>query len=290
MKIKQLNLQSTTFQSFNIRRDTIPQHHNIWHYHEELEFIIVLKGTGKLFVGDCIKDFTAGDSFLIGSHIPHYWLFDTAEQVADTKDRLIDCIVIHFKQNCLGNDFIHLPESNSLKELMMDAKRVLHTQVDSGHTLGLLFEQTLESTSLVKVISLLQTLWAFKKLAPTPLISREYVIVHHSEDVRRMNIVMEFIRENFAAKVELNELAQLAQMTKNSFSRYFKQKTGKTPMQLIFELRISNACKLLQNPDYSLKEICYDSGFNNAVSFHKVFKNIMHMTPIQYRHHFLERQ
>ncbi len=266
----------------------MPQHHNIWHYHEELEFIIVLRGSGKLFIGDCIKEFSAGDSFLIGANIPHYWLFDTVH--TSTAEENIDCIVAHFKQNCLGNEFIHLPEASIFKELLVESKRALHTQIETKHELASLFEKTLEATGLLKIMSLLETLLTFKKTGPIPLISSQYVIVYHSDDVRRMNVIMEFIRENFTTKIELDVLAQLAQMTKNSFSRYFKQKTGKTPIQLIFELRISHACKLLRNPDYSLKEICYDSGFNNAVSFHKVFRNIMQMTPIQYRHGFLEKR
>ncbi len=282
MKIKQLTLQSTTFQSFSIRRDKVPKNHNIWHYHEELEFILVIKGTGKLFVGDCIKEFVAGDIILIGANIPHYWLFDTEYEI-EPKEGLIDCIVVHFRQNCFGSDFIYLPESGGLRELMIEAGRGMSTKVESNSTLFFLFEKIAKSEGILKITSLLETLWAFKNSSPASLISDGYVVINHSDDVRRMNVVMEFIRENFTHKIELSELAQLAQMTKNSFSRYFKQKTGKTPMQLIFELRISNACKLLNNPDYSLKEICYDSGFNNAVSFHKVFKNTVGMTPTQYR-------
>ncbi|NGM61902.1 AraC family transcriptional regulator [Sphingobacterium sp. SGG-5] len=281
--IKQLNLQSTTFQSFNIRRDSVPKNHNIWHYHEELEFILVIQGAGKLFVGDCIQEFVAGDVILIGANIPHYWLFDPEYQ-REGEEGLIDCIVVHFRQNCLGNEFMHLPEAGSLRELTMAAQRALHIQLTPVHELFALFQKMMTAEGMLKITALLETLWFFKNSSPNSLISDSYVIINHSDDMKRMNIVMEYIRKNFTHKIELGQLAQLAQMTKNSFSRYFKQKTGKTPMQLIFELRISNACKLLNNPDYALKEICYDSGFNNAVSFHKVFKSITGMTPVQYRH------
>ncbi len=235
-----------------------------------------------------MKEFVAGDSFLIGGNIPHYWLFDT-DYTGTSDEENIDCIVVHFRQDCLGKDFLHLPEAGSFKALVAGSGKALYAKVIPGHILYLLFEKILDSDSILKISALLETLWAFKQSSPTALVSDEYVVVHHSDDVRRMNIVMEFIRENFTSKIELDQLAQLAQMTKNSFSRYFKQKTGKTPMQLIFELRISSACKLLRDPEYSLKEICYDSGFNNTVSFHKVFKNIMRMTPIQYRQSFLQK-
>lgn len=288
MKIKQLNLQSAYFQSFNIRRDKVPQNHNIWHYHEELELILVLKGSGRLFVGDCIQEFGENDLILIGSNIPHYWLFNRAD-LTDSADSDINCIVAHFKQDFLGKDFIQLPEASFLKELTLEARRALHSRLPAKHQLHTLLKRTLDRNGILKITTFLETLLQFKNTCPKTLISEKYIIVNHSDDVKRMNVIMEFIRENFTNQIELSELAHLAQMTKNSFSRYFKQKTGKTPMQLIFELRIAHACKLLCHPDHPLKEICYESGFNNAVSFHKAFKNIKAMTPREYRNSILRQ-
>ncbi|HMR19616.1 MAG TPA: AraC family transcriptional regulator [Sphingobacterium sp.] len=286
MKIKQLTLQPAYFQSFNIRRDKAPQNHNIWHYHEELELILVLKGSGRLFVGDCIQEFSENDMILIGSNVPHYWLFNGEARI-DSGDNTINCIVVHFKQNFLGRDFTELPEARFFKELNLEAKRALYSRLPVKHRIHTLLKKVLERQGILRVIAFLETLLVFKNTYPKSLISDKYTVINHSDDVKRMNIIMEFIRENFTNQIELRELAHLAGMTKNSFSRYFKQKTGKTPIQLIFELRVAHACKLLGNPDHPLKEICYEAGFNNPVSFHKAFKNIKYMTPRTYRNHVL---
>ena len=115
------------------------------------------------------------------------------------------------------------------------------------------------------------------------MVSESYGIFNHSQDHGRMNDVINYIKDNYRDKVELEDLANLAKMTKNSFCRYFKQKTGKTPIQFVSELRVSHACRLLRSTDMVLKEICYDSGFNNFVNFHKIFKGITNTSPKQYK-------
>lgn len=98
-----------------------------------------------------------------------------------------------------------------------------------------------------------------------------------------MNDVINYIKDNYRSKVELDALADLAKMTKNSFCRYFKQKTGKTPIQFVSELRVSHACRLLKSSDMNLKEISFESGFNSFVNFHKIFKSVTDTSPKQYK-------
>lgn len=286
MKIKQLTFQSAHFGSFHIRRDKVPQNHNIWHYHEELELTLILRGQGRLFVGDCTLDFGENDMVLVGSNIPHYWLFNRISS-KDTEHDEIDCIVAHFKQDFLGEEFMRLPEAKFLKDLIQEAGRALHSKLSIKHPLKKLSKKIFEQEGILRLTTFLETLHEFKNTSPNSLISESYVIMNQTGDAKRMNTIIEFIRENFTRTIELDELAKLAQMTKNSFSRYFKQKTGKTPMQLIVDLRIAQACQLLGTPDYTMKEICYESGFNNPVSFHKAFKNIKGMTPRIYRNSVL---
>ncbi|MGO1244826.1 MAG: helix-turn-helix domain-containing protein [Sphingobacterium sp.] len=43
------------------------------------------------------------------------------------------------------------------------------------------------------------------------------------------------------------------------------------------------ACKKLTATDVPIKEICFDCGFQNFVSFHKIFKTVTNVTPSAYR-------
>jgi hypothetical protein len=54
MKPQLLKVSTGPANSFNVRRDQVPQFNNIWHYHPEVELIHVKKGEGMQFVGDSI--------------------------------------------------------------------------------------------------------------------------------------------------------------------------------------------------------------------------------------------
>lgn len=281
MKLKQLSLDRTYYNSFHIRQDNYPRNHNIWHYHEELELIWIYKGSGTLFIGDCIQNFSAGDVVLIGPNIPHYWLFENL--INDQEEESIDCIVVHFSKDFAGPDFFNLPELSLLKELIQDSEKGLILKGNAPSSLGAHLKAMLSLDGAHKFIHLLQALTQYATLPYSKLVSENYATLNHSNDERRMNDVMNYIRKYYKGKIELSKLAGQAKMTKNSFCRYFKHKTGKTPIQFVSEIRVAHACRLLKNTNLSLKEICYDSGFNNFVSFHKTFKEQLDLTPTQYR-------
>lgn len=281
MKLKQLSLDRTYYNSFHVRHDSYPKYHNSWHYHEELELIWVYRGSGTLFIGDCIESFSAGDVVLIGANLPHYWLFENLTDI--DKDDSIDCMVIHFRKDFAGPDFFNLPELMTLKELITTSEKGLLANGTDQKSLGDDFKKLLHVQGVAKLTLLLQILSEFAVINYKKLVSDNYAILNHSNDERRMNDVMNYIRENYKTKIELDKLASQAKMTKNSFCRYFKHKTGKTPIQFVTEIRVAHSCRLLKNTALSLKEICFDSGFNNFVSFHKIFKEQLNLTPTQYR-------
>lgn len=281
MIIKQLAVPKSHNQSFQMRRDYYPKHQSIWHYHEELELVYVKKGSGTLFVGDRIKNFQPGIVVLIPSQIPHYWLFD--ETTKEDQNEPIDCVVVHFINDFGIQNFVNTPEISSLKPLLELSFKGKLMQVEPNDDFDRHIQICLNSNGLAKLFHLLEGLSLLQQADSEELISENYSILNQSEDQFRMNSLMGYIRQNYKHKIMLKDLAKVAGMTENSFCRYFKQKTGKTPVQFINELRISHACFQLKNNNLNLKEICYDSGFNNFVSFHKSFKTITGMTPGQFR-------
>ena len=89
--------------------------------------------------------------------------------------------------------------------------------------------------------------------------------------------------KNFHEDIHLEEVAKLANMTPNSFCRFFKIRTQKSLTQFINEIRVGHACKLLQSEDNSIGYVCYASGFNNPTNFNKFFKALKGMKPSEYR-------
>jgi len=280
-QLKQVNTHAIN--SFSVRNDIMPQYHNVWHYHEEIELIHFEKGSGTQFIGDSVKSFSSGDIALVGSNLPHYWLFDDIYLEENTGSPG-DIRVIHFKEDFWGKDFLNLPENKKIKDLLREARRGLSIQASHRAQVKQLMENLLLANGTSKIISLLQILQVLTiSEATEPLATDTFALQAQENDASRMGKVMNHIALHYKGQIKLPEIASLAGMTANSFCRYFKIKSGKTLFQFLIEMRIRFACKLLIENQLTIKEICFECGFQNFASFHKYFKQIMHTTPLNYQ-------
>jgi len=103
-----------------------------------------------------------------------------------------------------------------------------------------------------------------------------------------INVIYEYSMANFKNKIHMDELADLAGISPNSFCRYFKSRTRKTYSKFLLEIRVGHACKLLIENKLPLKQLCYESGFNNFTNFHKYFKQITGKSPLIYQKEFIQ--
>src|SRR5690606_3242556 len=121
--MQRLNHTSSTRSNIAVRRDNAPQNHNVWHYHEELEFIYIRGGKGTFFVGDCIQQFSENFTVLIVSSTLHYWLLD--DEYFNENVCSADIHGVHFKPDFMGADFLEISESTSIKQVYRLAKQAI---------------------------------------------------------------------------------------------------------------------------------------------------------------------
>jgi len=271
--------------SFSVRRDLFPIN-NRWHYHSEIELIHIKKGEGTQFIGDSIKRFKAGDVILVGSNLPHYWRFDDVYYEENTK-AVADIRVAHFNENFWGPQFLELPENLSLKLILEKAKRGLQITGKTKQKVAELLEQLQAADGPQRIVLLIEALNAIagaKQTAPLSSMGFKPDLVDAEKD--RINAIYEYSIKNFKRKIQLEEIAEVANISPNSFCRYFKSRTRKTYSQFLIELRVGHACKLLIENSHCIKRLCYESGFNNFTSFHKYFKMITGKSPLVYQKEF----
>ena len=272
--------------SFSVRRDLFPIN-NRWHYHSEVELIHIKKGEGTQFIGDSIKRFKSGDVVLVGSNLPHYWRFDDVYYEENTK-AIADVRVAHFNENFWGSQFLELPENLNLKTVLEKARRGLQITGKTKQKVAELLEQLQEADGPQRIILLIEALTAVANAKqPVPLSSMGFKPDLVDAEKDRINAIYEYSIRNFKRKIQLEEIADVANISPNSFCRYFKSRTRKTYSQFLIELRVGHACKLLIENNHCIKRLCYESGFNNFTSFHKYFKMITGKSPLVYQKEFV---
>jgi len=94
---------------------------------------------------------------------------------------------------------------------------------------------------------------------------------------------LSYINLNFKNNLNLNECAKVVGFTSAYFSNWFHKNTGKTYIEYVNSLRLTEAKRLLLTTNYSVTEICFASGFSSLSGFLKEFKKQYGITPSAFR-------
>ena len=281
MKLHLLDRSSLSNSSFTAKVNDYPYFLKIWHYHPELELVVILKSEGSCFVGDSIEKFEVGDIILLGKDIPHMWLNDEDYFKQDSKQSA-KAIAIHFKQDYLGAAFFETPEMIHILELFDRARFGLKfSNLDIKIVEDI--QNMLELNGFEKTMSFLNILNALAKHKNYRLLaSSGYLNSFKTTKNETQDKVQAYIFKNFNREITLEEVAQIAHMNTSAFSRYFKRVNRITFSRYLAEIRIGYACKLLLENKSNIASICYEIGFNNISNFNRQFKLIMNCTPSTY--------
>ncbi|MFP5041227.1 AraC family transcriptional regulator [Parasediminibacterium sp. JCM 36343] len=252
-----------------------------WHFHPEYEIVLVTESTGKRFIGNNISNFQPGNLALIGPNLPHLYRNDVPYYEPNT-DLRAKSIVVHFSENSFGHIFSSMPEAKQIKELFRKSVQGLEITGNTNKKASELLFELLELSGFARAIKLLEILQLLAASADCHFISGGGLTGINEKESERMHKVLDFLMKNFANDISRTEVAKVANMSDNAFSRYFSQRTRKTFAQYLNDLRLSHASKLLVSGEKNISEICYECGFNNVSNFNRQFKLHYGISPLAY--------
>ncbi|MCK0146713.1 AraC family transcriptional regulator [Arenibacter sp. F26102] len=278
MKLQLADRSNFNNSSFTTKVNEYPYFLKIWHYHPELELVVILKSEGTCFVGDCSEKFQAGEIVLLGENLPHMWLSDE-DYFQFNPNLSAKACVMHFKTDYLGSQFFVTPEMqhiyglferarNGIKFFNID-KELIKEVTNMLKLKG--FDKTL---AFLTILNKLSRHRSFKLLA-----SQGFINTYELSENKNLDNIHAYIFKNFYKTITLKEVARIAHMNTSAFSRFFKRVKGTTFTRYVTEIRIGYACKLLLEGESSISTVCYESGFNNISNFNRQFRLIMNCSP-----------
>lgn len=101
---------------------------------------------------------------------------------------------------------------------------------------------------------------------------------------QKFSRLQEFIHDNLAEKITLENLADIADVTQHNLLRVFGNSFGKTPAQYIIEQRLRKARWLLANTKKHITDIALETGFSSHSHLTATFKKNIRITPREFRH------
>lgn len=101
----------------------------------------------------------------------------------------------------------------------------------------------------------------------------------------RLQSSIRYIREHYNQAMTVDDLAADIRLTRASYTRQFKEITGKLPLDYVNAVRLERSKQLLQLTDDRMHDIAQNVGFNNEYYFGRRFKQYAGISPGLYRRH-----
>ena len=248
-----------------------------YHYHPEMEFTLVVSGSGKVLIGTKWYTFSSGHLALIGSNVPHLYAFIPDSQGNNQAN------VIKLSSNFIQGPVEHIPEFREIKDLLKKAQTgiIFSIDIEVEKLFSAIFaSKNFEQFSLVCNLLNSLTKVKFETILSVTQVEEE---VKNIPNVKAIENAISFMQKNYKKKITLQETAQAAGMEIESFRKFFKKTIRMSFTDYLLELRLVVACKLLNESKLNIIEVAEKSGFNNLANFNRIFKSKKGLSPKEYR-------
>ena len=256
-----------------------------WHHHNEFELHLVRCTTGKFFVGDYIGNFQPGNLVLVAPNLPHNWVSDLNEgETVEVRDQ-----VVHFSAEFIQGLKSQLPELKLLEPMLKRARQGIEYYDPAVVKQAFrLFEEMSATSGMRRLLHFLSLLELLVSSADYRTLSSEFhqPLIDQS-NLDWLNKAIEYILQNYARDISLEEVASYMQIGPAYFSKQFKRASGHGFIGFVNRMRVNKAAELLTNTDLPVTDICFEVGYNNISNFNRRFLEIKGFTPSDYRKSFI---
>jgi Transcriptional regulator containing an amidase domain and an AraC-type DNA-binding HTH domain len=91
------------------------------------------------------------------------------------------------------------------------------------------------------------------------------------------------MKENIEKRLSLKDIAEYTGYSPSHFSVLFSKRTGYAPLAYFNQLKIQQACHLLDFTDMKINQVCYKIGIDDYYYFSRLFSKIMGLSPREYK-------
>ncbi len=237
------------------------------HWHFEIEVLYCIKGRFSYQVGSRTYSVKQGEYLIVSSAVDH---------IHKDMDPNTSTLVVVFGSALLGENFSYLmyrmfePKSNNenIKRILEEVYTVFKRKDPAG--------RWLVKSCLMRLAALMLDELDSEEVNPSS----------YAGKFRRVTVikpVLDYITEDYAKPISIEEAADIAHYGVKSFCRSFKQTTGSTFHQYLNAYRVEKACLLLCDRTLSIGDVGKQCGMGVPKTFSRLFRQHTGMMPSEYR-------
>ena len=270
------------FMIHEVSSDTRTEERIACHWHEEIEILVVTKGSAVLILNNDRYELKEGYvAFILPNHLHLVTVL-----LGDT----FDFYAVVFHPDLLSSSIQDAIQQQYFDSVLQE--NILFPTVLSA--------QEAKEFGIADVLSDIYALFAKKEPCFELLIkARLYVVwslyyLHGTSSasvsertsdyrIALVKSIIDYIHTHYESQITLDILAAYFHLSREHLCRLFKKMTRMSPIEYLNFYRISTSTRLLRQTDHEISDIALEIGFNNISYFNRTFKRYMHVTPGEYR-------
>ncbi len=258
-----------------------------WHWHEEMEVLIINDGLAEVSTDDASYTLRPGQGIVINQNVMHSIYSQNQENCTFYSFVFHPDFLFGHKNSYLQTQFL-LPVQNFrlFKMLVLHENNEWHERMLDAVNDAIAVNMTKPFGYEVATKGHLCRFWS-ELIVKLPRLETAPPS-HVSLDEQRVKEAMLYIRTHHAEQISLDDIADSVHISRSECCRCFARTLQMSPFEYLMKYRIFEATKImLAHPDapVSISELALSVGFNNASYFNKVFKKYLGCTPTYYRTH-----
>lgn len=255
---------------------TYPDYRAESHWHDDIEFILILSGQMKYNVNGEIITLNKGEGIFVNTRQLHFGYSDNKNEC------VFICVLIHPILLCSSKTV----EDKYINPILFNEHIPFHSlskkndwEIKILNAILKIYNSINDDVFELKVQRCFYDIWI--ALCENVIsIEKHCYKNHHLSTLKDM---ISYINDNYQEKITLDNLAKAGKVGKTSCCAIFKKYLNKTPNEFLTDLRLRKGTELLKNTDMTVLEISYEIGFSGASYFTETFNKFFGCTPSEYR-------
>lgn len=253
-----------------------------WHWHEEIEVLIVRSGTIHVSLNGMDFTLQKGEGAFINSNVLHL------VQLVGDADCTLNSLVFH--ANLISGTTESVFEQRYVRPLL-GCNRLpgipFNCNIEWQCQALQCIQEAIEGNDMNN--------FGYELIVREKLSRMWYLIVNNMQSVleqpsqtadrdsERINTMLNFLHQHYTEPLELQQIAATANISERECLRCFQKTIKMAPIQYLLKYRVSVSARLLADTDAPITEICNQIGFDSPSYFSKIFKRFLSLTPTAYR-------
>lgn len=253
-----------------------------WHWHDELELVIITEGTVRVRIANREFSLSAGEGYFANKGILHSEALETLN--GHQHAMVFDPHIIAYPDDLIWNTYVkQINENHNLPFIRLSSsiqwqKEILRWS-DYAWTQGAYEKKDYP----ISVREYLTKVFAEITSHMDQLLNESIYTDRFQIDELRIKKCLVFIENNYTASVTIDDIAKSAGISVSTCLRLFKNIVGTTPIRYLIKYRLQKITEEFENnTEAHISEIIYSNGFSDATYFNRCFKKEYGITPSKY--------